>query len=247
VANILTNTTLTRKNRLADLKARERGYFDLEFLKEMPPERRNACFENLDASKSQLRQDLFGLVQAGFERDGFFLEFGATDGVELNNTWLMEKQFGWSGILAEPARGWQNDLRRNRSCTIDNRCVWKRTGDTLEFSEAPRGENSGISTFMKPSRKRRSTTYEVHTVALNDLLRDYDAPEFIDFASIDTEGSEFEILNAFDFDRWRFGALCIEHNFAPQRDDLYRLLTAHGYERVHEHVSRFDDWYVARD
>jgi len=247
LANILTDTTLTRKNRLADLKAREHGYFDLEFLKVMPPEHRNQCFDNLDRSKSQLRQDLFGLVQAGFKRGGYFVEFGATDGVELNNTWLMEKHFGWQGILAEPARGWQDDLKRNRSCIVDARCVWKSTGETLEFAEAPRGENSGIASFMKASRKRRSRTYEVGTIALNDLLRERDAPAFIDFASIDTEGSEFEILSALDFDRWRFGTLCIEHNFAPQRDDLNRLLTANGYARIHEHVSRFDDWYIPND
>lgn len=244
MANIFSNTTLTRKDRLADLKAREPGFYDLEFLKVMPPEHRNQCFDLLDLSKSQLRQDLFGLVMAEFRKDGFFLEFGATDGVELNNTWLMETQFGWNGILAEPARGWQDDLKRNRNCIIDSRCVWKRTGDTLEFAEAPRGENSGISTFMKPSRKRRSTTYEVETISLNDLLSAHQAPEFIDFASIDTEGSEFDILDAFDLDRWRFGALCIEHNYAPQREKLYELLTGHGYKRVHEHVSRFDDWYV---
>lgn len=174
----------------------------------------------------------------------FFLEFGATDGVELNNTWLMEKQFGWRGIVAEPARGWQDDLYANRTCTIDSRCVWKRTGDTLEFAEAPRGENSGISAFMKPSRKRRSTNYAVQTIALNDLLAEHDAPDLIDFASIDTEGSEFDSLEAFDFGRWRFGALCVEQNFAPQREKLHALLTGNGYARVLEHVSRFDDWYV---
>lgn len=244
VANLLTNTTLTRKNRLAELKRREAGYFDLAFLKAMPADHRNTCFDHLDVSKSQLRQDLFGLVQAEFKREGFFLEFGATDGVALNNTWLMEKHFGWRGILAEPARGWQAELKVNRDCILDRRCVWKRTGETLDFSEAPRGENSGLSAFMKQSRKRRSKTYQVQTVALNDLLSDHAAPDFIDFASIDTEGSEFEILSAFDFDRWRFGALCIEHNYAAQRDDLHRLLTAHGYMRVHEQVSRFDDWYI---
>jgi hypothetical protein len=82
---------------------------------------------------------------------------------------------------------------------------------------------------------------------LQDLLTEHKAPEVIDFASIDTEGSEFEILNAFDFSRWRFRVMVIEHNFAPQRQNIHALLTQHGYRRVHEPVSRFDDWYLGPD
>ncbi len=176
MANIFSNATITRKDRLRDLKAREPAFFDLNFIKAMDPAHRNRCIDLLDTSKSQLRQDLFALAQLDFKEGGFFLEFGATDGVELNNTWLMETAFGWSGILAEPARGWHSDLRANRQCTIDERCVWKASGETLQFTEAPRGENSAISSFMKNSRKVRGTTYDVTTISLNDLLDERDAP-----------------------------------------------------------------------
>ena len=244
MSNLLSDTTLVRRSRLAQLKERERAYFDLEFIKAMEPDTRNTCVELLETSKSQLRQDIFALARLGFKRDGFFLEFGATDGVELNNTWMMENEFGWSGILAEPARGWHTDLKANRNCTIDTRCVWKASGETLQFTEAPRGENSAISTFVKPTRKLRGQQYDVETISLNDLLSAHNAPDVIDFASIDTEGSEFDILNAFDFDRWSFQVMAIEHNHAPQREDIFALLSSKGYRRVLEEISRFDDWYV---
>lgn len=243
----LSNTTITRKDRLAELKVRERGYFDLEFIKAMPADKRNACLDLLDKSKSQIRQDLFALAALDFKRDGFFLEFGATDGLELSNSWLMEKEFGWSGILAEPARGWHDALRSNRDCTIDTRCVWKASGERLRFTESPRGENSAISSFVKTSRKLRGQQYEVETISLVDLLEAHKAPGTIDFASIDTEGSEFDILNAFDFDRWSFRVMAIEHNLAPQRKDIHTLLTSKGYRRVYEEISRFDDWYLGPD
>lgn len=63
--------------------------------------------------------------------------------------------------------------------------------------------------------------------------------------SIDTEGSEFDILDAFDFQKWRVGTFCIEHNYAPQRAQIHDLLTRQGYQRVLPEISRFDDWYVA--
>lgn len=244
MAKSILNTTITRMDRLTLLKAREQGYFDLQFVKAMPPEHRSRCIDLLDASQSQLRQDIFALVATNFRRDGFFLEFGATDGVSLNNSVLLERDFGWSGILAEPARNWHAELKRNRSCAIDTRCVWKTTGDTLSFTEAPRGENSAISGYMSWKRRARGTSYDVTTVSLNDLLADHKAPALIDYASIDTEGSEFDILNALDWSRWSFKVLTVEHNFAPQREKIHVLLTSKGYRRVHEAVSRFDDWYL---
>jgi hypothetical protein len=54
-------------------------------------------------SQSQYKQDIFVLTQLGFKRNGYFAEFGATNGLELSNSYLLERQFGWSGILAEPA------------------------------------------------------------------------------------------------------------------------------------------------
>ena len=244
MAHTLSNTTITRKDRLAELKERERGYFDLQFIRAMDPAQRNACIDLLDRSKSQLRQDIFALAQVDFKQGGYFLEFGATDGVDLNNSYLMETGFGWTGILAEPARGWHAELKANRKAIIDTRCVWRASGETLRFTEAPRGENSAISSFVKSTRKLRGTQYDVQTISLTDLLSEHQAPPVIDFASIDTEGSEFEILNAFDFNRWSFRVMAIEHNHAPQRQDIFNLLTSKGYVRVHEDISRFDDWYV---
>lgn len=244
MSSFLSNTTIVRKDRLQQLKERQHGYFDLQFIKAMAPEARNRCIDLLDVSRSQLRQDLFALAQSGFKTGGYFVEFGATDGIELNNSYLLETQFGWNGILAEPARGWHEALQANRKAIVDTRCVWRASGETLEFTEAPRGENSAISTFVKPSRKLRGQTYKVETISLNDLLEQHGAPSEIDYMSVDTEGSEFDILSAFDFSRWTPRVMTVEHNFAPQRDDIHRLLTSKGYARVLEEISRFDDWYI---
>lgn len=244
LSHLLNKTTLIRRDRLRQLKDRENAYFDLQFIRAMDPDKRSRCVDLLDTSRSQIRQDIFALAQLDFKRDGFFVEFGATNGVELNNTLLMETDFGWTGILAEPAAGWHEDLRKNRKAIIDTRCVWSETGQKLQFTETASAINSAISSFVKTSRKMRGQTYEVETVSLNDLLHQHGAPDVIDYISIDTEGSELDILTALDFDRWSFRVMSVEHNYEPQREGVHALLTDKGYTRVKQGVSRFDDWYI---
>lgn len=200
-------------------------------------------------SKSQIRQDLFVLSELNLKRDGYFVEFGATNGMELSNTFLLEKDFNWSGILAEPARHWQENLDSNRNCNIERSCVWKNSGDFISFVETEVKELSTIELFSdidKHSKSRKQTdVYQVETISLNDLLLKYDAPKFIDYLSIDTEGSEFEILQAVDFQTWNFRVITVEHNFFPEnREKIFHLLSENGYKRKFEKISLWDDWYV---
>ena len=72
----------------------------------------------------------------------------------------------------------------------------------------------------------------------------YDAPQRIDYLSIDTEGSEFEILKEFDFRKYTFSIITVEHNYTAKRESIFQILSSHGYQRVLTEISKFDDWYV---
>jgi Methyltransferase FkbM domain len=87
------------------------------------------------------------------------------------------------------------------------------------------------------------TVVEVETVSLNDLLEQHDAPKEIDYISIDTEGSELDILAPFDFKHWNVMLFSVEHNATGQERGLDRLMQRHGYERRHPGISKFDAWY----
>jgi FkbM family methyltransferase len=202
----------------------------------------------MDKSKSQLGQDVVALSMVGTFKTGYFVEFGATNGLDLSNTYLLEKSFGWTGILCEPAPTWHADLENNRSCKIDKRCVFSVSSQRLSFTEGSVRELSGISSFAdndkRISKDRRATTYDVDTVSLRDLLKSHGAPAYIDFISIDTEGSEYEILRDFDFGEYSFGFVCVEHNYTSNREKLNHLLSMNGYYQVHPDLSLWDDWYV---
>jgi len=199
-------------------------------------------------SKSQLGQDMFVLSELDFKRDGYFVEFGASDGVELSNTYLLEKRLGWTGILAEPAVVWHDALTANRNCHISFDCIWSKSHEELEFNEVDAAELSTINTFSEGDEHAQTrasgNTYPVYTCSLNDLLEKYKAPTEIDYLSIDTEGSEFEILSAFDFDKYKIKVITCEHNYTPMRGQILQLLQSKGYVRKYTEYSRFDDWYV---
>jgi FkbM family methyltransferase len=206
---------------------------------------------NLSDSKSQLCQDLLVLFLLNNKKNGFFVEFGATDGLSLSNTFLLEEKYGWEGILAEPAINWQKALQTNRKCIIDSRCVWEKSGEKLIFFEATDGELSTISSFKgcdgHSEARKVGSEYSVDTISLNDLLTAYNAPTQIDYLSVDTEGSEFNILNNFNFSLYRFNVITVEHNFTETREKVFKLLSSNGYKRILEDFSQWDDWYVPSD
>ena len=211
-------------------------------------EKKMLVLRNIENSHAQLNQDLVALIFSK-EGPGYFVEFGATDGKTLSNTYLLEKRFGWKGILAEPATSWHEELKENRNVHINTDCVWKNSGSILSFMETDSRELSTITKFSSHDShrvdRRENLTYEVMSVSLLDLLKMYNAPRYIDYLSIDTEGSEFEILSAFDFTEYSFGLITCEHNFSAHRDRIHDLLAKNGYQRVLTEISKFDDWYVS--
>jgi FkbM family methyltransferase len=206
------------------------------------------CLRNIGLSHAQFLQDLWVSYELKSARHGFFVEFGATNGVKFSNSYYLEQELGWRGILAEPARIWRPTLHANRACVIDTRCVWTVSGERLMFNQPPIAAHSTIDAFSDSDghadTRKEGERYEVETVSLNDLLAHWSAPRRIDYLSMDTEGSELAILEAFDFTRYAIRLISVEHNHTDKRQPIHDLLAAQGYRRKFEKLSSVDDWYV---
>jgi FkbM family methyltransferase len=202
------------------------------------------------SSHAQLYQDLFVLWSTQEKRNGYFVDIGACDGVLLSNTLLLEKEFGWQGIVAEPNPLFSKEIARNRHCHVSTRCVWSASGQKLAFKQVAEPEFSTLQSVDPQDAhehrgvRKQFNSVEVETVSLNDLLLEANAPARMDFLSLDTEGSELDILGAFDFDTWSFDHICVEHNFTQRRASIHALLTGRGYRRVLQNISQWDDWYL---
>jgi FkbM family methyltransferase len=204
---------------------------------------------NMGDSRAQLQQDL--VAQFVCNQGGFYVEFGATNGLDLSNTYLLESKYQWSGILAEPGRNWHRDLAANRMATIDHRAVTSKTGDTRNFLEAQEGEYSTLQEYssmgLHQHTRSNAHQYLVETVSLNDLLQQHKSPRRIQLISIDTEGSELEILECFDFSRYQVELFFIEHNYSSNQVKIDNLLESKGFKNFLPSVSQFDGWYINRE
>lgn len=205
-------------------------------------------------SYSQLGQDLWVLKKLNNKRNGFFVEFGACDGKMLSNTYLLEMDYGWNGILSEPAKHWHKQLKLYRSCKIDLRCVYDKSGDFVNFTESikqnslPSNEHpavmSAVTDFQQEFWHSGGIVYDVETVSLNDLLEQNNAPQEIDYISIDVEGPEFKILSAFDFSKYKINLMSVEH--MCRQEDMFniRSLMAKNGFILDPQSPYYEDWYV---
>lgn len=198
-------------------------------------------------SQSQLGQDVWVLDRLHWKTGGYFVEFGATDGVLLSNTWLLEKYFHWDGVCAEPNPTLFAKLRQNRNCFTSQACVFRSSGERMRFILAD--AYGGLADYAhedchadkRDAYARKGNYVEITTISLMDLLAEAGAPPVIDYLSIDTEGSEYAVLEGIDWDRYAFRCITVEHNYGPQRLSIRALLEgAHGYSVIER---KFDDWY----
>ena len=92
--------------------------------------------KTLKDTYSQFGQDLDVIEYFKHKKNGYFIEIGATNGIDLSNTYLLEKKYNWNGICIEPQDSTYQDLIKNRDCHTDNSLLFSEKGKEFNFSNA---------------------------------------------------------------------------------------------------------------
>jgi FkbM family methyltransferase len=187
---------------------------------------------------SQFNQDKF-LYENYFKNktDGFFLDIGAHDGITGNNTYLFEK-IGWSGVCIEPIPSVFKKLKENRNCILIESALSETTGEE-EFLELI-GYTEMLSGLIKNYDPRHLNRIETeiqsmggekkiikcNTITMDDL----NLPLIIDYVSLDVEGSELNILNTINFNKYRINFMSIENNYND--NDIINVMLNNNFEIV---------------
>lgn len=201
-------------------------------------------FSNKKKSYSQIGQDLKVLKHFNNKKNGYFIEVGANDGINLSNTYLLEQDYNWKGICIEPVPSIFKKLVKNRKSINLSDAVYNVNDKIVNITEANllSGIREDIDTHK---RVLKNKDVSVKTKTLTKIMDENNTPRYVDYLSIDTEGSELKILEGIDFNKYSFGYINIEHNrVEPRRTLMRKKLLKNGYQYMGP--NKFDDIYIKK-
>ena len=167
-------------------------------------------------------------------RAGYFLDFGAFDGVTISNTLYLERSLGWTGICVEPNPTYYPTVCAERVAICINAALWPTSGETVRLVDAH--GLSSLDTFAKGDGNadvRAGMTQrvvDIETLNPTQVLDRFQAPAVIEYMSLDVEGCEYEVVSSIDLERYRVLLMTIEHNHHVEKKERIRAyLAARGY------------------
>jgi len=197
--------------------------------------------------QGQKGQDLWVIDEVfKHKRDGYFVDLAATDGLLINNTLVLERDLGWSGICIEANPDYFEALQNNRSCHTIQACVDDLPDKLITF-RTDNGDLGGIvdedtdnSYAIRAEELQDLNTklITLRTRTLADILAECNAPPILDYLSLDVEGAETRILSTFPFDRYTFRTLTIER----PTPELEQRLFDNDYLFIRR--QQFDTFYI---
>jgi FkbM family methyltransferase len=187
------------------------------------------------------------------KRCGYFLEIGASDGKEASSCYVLEKEFEWTGICVEPSDYFFDQLVVNRANSIcEQVCVSNKPGTVIfiegsDYTVSPylSGIKSNLEEVKRQGKEvvQKGRAVEKEAITLEALLKKYHAPQVIDYAAFDIEGSELDVLEVFPFDEYQFLALSLECD-GSIRLPISQLLQSHGYRQINNPFNRDKPWEI---
>jgi len=70
----------------------------------------------MDKCIGQSLQDFFVLKLLNFKRNGYFLEIGSNHPININNSFVLEKEYNWNGLMVEYDPVHEASYKEHRKC-----------------------------------------------------------------------------------------------------------------------------------
>ena len=173
-----------------------------------------------------------------FSPEGFFVDIGANDPKALSQTWFLEKM-GWRGILIEPLSEKHEALVRERPHSQVYQVAVSAPDKTGEADFFVSDMMSSLEKNINDADVTYQTTTRVKVVTLDSILEEIQPPR-IDFVSIDTEGTELDVLRGFDLNKWKPSLILVEDVLLFL--NVHRQLTRNGYKLYRR--TGLNSWYI---
>ena len=179
---------------------------------------------------------------------GVCVEVGVANGVRGSNTLYFEEK-GWDTLCIEPNPEYFLQASKVRQKVLNYACGIENC--TKEFTIFDIGDKNIMSSLsgLRPDERLIKThkhlingtkKIQVKVQTLNELLKSNNTPRDIDFISIDTEGTELDVLKGLDLDYWKVHLLVVENNFNDP--EISEYLSHYGF--VKDSRWKINDFYT---
>lgn len=160
----------------------------------------------------------------------FFVEIGWAS-EDLKNSPIAKhvEEEGWSGVCVVP---FANDLS-GRSCKVVAMPVGPKSGEKV-FAEDCSGSQTGLAGMMnRLMGEEECRSAQATTVSVSMVLEITNAPKIIDYMSLNTHGSELQILRTFPFDTHCVSAWSIDDSDSDNIAAIKHFLEVSQGCRIH--------------
>ncbi|MDH4226871.1 MAG: FkbM family methyltransferase [Deltaproteobacteria bacterium] len=198
---------------------------------------RNIFKRDYKRSYAQAGEDVLAdfILRALKIRKPTYLDVGAHDPVKFSNTYYFYKN-GCKGVNVEPDPELfaKFGFKRRRDVNL-NVGVAAKAG-VIDFYVIPGGTT--LSTCSRETMERYKSigsgepkVLKINVVPINGIIEKYfdKCPNLV---TIDVEGLEVEILESFDFKKYRPEVFCIEtvyYNENRKNDEIFKVMERNGY------------------
>lgn len=168
---------------------------------------------------------------------GFYVDVGAHGPRRGNNTYWLYRR-GWRGILIdiEDEKVLACKLARPRDIVV-NAAISNLEGQATVYSDKSFSTTATIIPSAEKSGEQGVARNVVRVTTLTSLLNELSAPKTFGLLSIDTEGSDLNVLLGLDFEQFKPIYICVEEIIKKdileiRHSELHRYLTNEGYQLV---------------
>lgn len=180
---------------------------------------------------------------------GAAIEVGAVDGIFFSNTYALEVE-GWLCLAIEANPENYSALMRNRKHAMTCACGLTNGEVPLTIYDIRQPDHTACTSINPdPQLVAQYSATVVHKVTvkvrtLDDCIEKFGRFSKIDVVSIDTEGTELDVLLGFDIKKWNPSLIVTEDNHGNNLS-LSRHLENNGYHRHRRHG--VNDFWVSSD
>ena len=165
------------------------------------------------------------------QKEGFFVDIGATNGINSNNTLTLDRFFDWSGFLIEPSMDFESLFVNRQKSTniIRSKFISSSSGKSILFGHSTDSCFGSDSQILNDSEYNTDSfhPYNLTTVTFTDLfLENFSHSQVIDLFTLSCNGHESEVISGIDFNLIDIKVLFIKSN---EKDELNKILNPHQF------------------